>query len=653
MTSVTPEQLQEALSLANFTERRDALRKLAMPALEIIGPPEIATAFAASPLIGDAANQIAPRATRSGLRDSLTEPTLIVLAAWVTKDKGERLYDAFKRAGTGSTAARVCDAIAYPSDYGVPDTRSRTGFEFGRHRTFTDTLINDIKEAIGMTVTKTAEFDTSGMSAAHLISIHDAVMGRLVRADLPADSDDVLGQMERMASEPARIAGIRAMVTTRGAIDYAAADINGGANGSAHPNSPVGLFIAAVTARLTEDMAVEADDEPEAPPPVVAPTVDAAVKPILDAMLATAKLPGIDELLAHITKTASLEAKVAELAARPAIIAAPTSEAASGDLPTGRIVMRPAWEAMGLKSAGAKRTLAFEVPSWQWDATHPHVPAIDTDYSFRPAHLVALLWSLVADKRAWLSGHTGTGKSTLVEQVCARLNWPLIRVNFDSDITRMDLVGRDTLTTDAGGKTISRFVDGILPRAMQGPNWLLLDEIDFVRPDVSYVLQRALEGQGMLITEDGGRLVRPHPWFRISATGNTKGQGDEFGIYAGARPQSLAFINRFNAFIDVEYLPSAEERKLVAARVSALPSDMLDRLMSYVAEHRKAFTNGEVLLPLSPRNVVAAAEALVFAATTFAKPTDAIRWALDTTLLNAATTQDRAVLKGLADRTFA
>lgn len=647
MTVNTPEALREALSLANFTERRDALRKLATPAIDGIDPSDIALAFAASMLVGPGKDQINPRPSRSGLRDSLTEPTLIVLAAYCTRS--EALAEAFRRSPVVHATNEVLAAIRSPSDFGVTDARSRTGFEFGRHAAFTDTLINNIKEAIGMTATMTAPaaHDTSGMSAGQLVAIHDAVMARLTKADLPADSEDVLRQMERIASEHTRIAGIRAMVNTRGAGAYEHCDINAFCD----PTSAVGKFISAITHAVTSDMSVP---EPEAKPaPAPAPSVDAAVKPILDAMLATAKLPGIDALLANIARASDLEAKLADLSRRPTMAAAPTSEAASGDLPTGRVVMRPAWEAMGLKSPGAKKTLSFEVPSWEWDAPHPHVPAVDPDYVFRPGHLVALLWSLVSNKRAWLAGHTGTGKSTLVEQVCARLNWPMVRVNFDSDITRMDLVGRDTLTTDADGKTVSRFTDGILPRAMQGPNWLVLDEIDFVRPDVSYVLQRALEGQGMLITEDGGRLVRPHPWFRISATGNTKGQGDEYGIYAGARPQSLAFINRFQAFIDVDYLPASEEKRLVAARVPALPSDTLDRLMNYVAEHRKAFSNGEVLLPISPRNVVAAAEALVFSATTFTKPSDAIRWALDTTLLNAATSQDRAVLKGLADRTFA
>lgn len=653
MTAIDRHQLADALRIGNFTERRDALRKLAQDALDGLAPDEIVSAFIRSPLIGTRPEQINPRPTRSGLRDSLTEPTLIVLAAWITRDSGEggsafgeALYDAFYRAGVAHPAQAVLRAIENPPAQGVADTRSRTGHEFGRHKNFTDTLITQIKDIVMATTTDPTKHDTTGFSAANLLQAHDGVMARIAKADLShlLSSDDVLAALSNLVSEPHRIPGIRAMIEARGSAVYE--DIHAGAA----PESTVDRLITAITSHVTARVA---EHSAPAAPVAETPVVDLAVKPILDAMLVTAKLPSIDALLGHMTKARELEAKVAELARRPAVSAAPLVEASHGPLPSGKVVMTPAWQAMGLKSPGAKTMLAFEVPVWEWDAPHAHVPAIDPDYVFRPAHLVAFLWAVNTNKKAWLSGHTGTGKSTLVEQICARLRWPVLRVNFDSEITRMDLVGRDVLTTDETGKTVSRFVDGILPTAMSGPYYLLLDEIDFVRPDVSYVLQRALEGQGMLITEDAGRLVRPHPWFRIAATGNTKGQGDEFGIYAGARPQSLAFINRFNCFIDVDYLPSAEEKKLVAARVPDLPADMLDRLMAYTAEHRKAFANGEVLQPLSPRGLVACAEALTAFARVFPKLTDAVRLALDTTLLNAASQQDRAVLKGLADRTFA
>ena len=136
---------------------------------------------------------------------------------------------------------------------------------------------------------------------------------------------------------------------------------------------------------------------------------------------------------------------------------------------------------------------------------------------------------------------------------------PFIRVNLDSEISRFDLVGKDVLKTEFNEETketmtVSEFLEGILPRALKMPCVLCMDEIDFIRPDVAYVLQSITEGKGMRLNEDGGRWIEPHPEFNICATANTVGQGDEFGMYQGARPQSMAFIDRFPVFIKVPYM---------------------------------------------------------------------------------------------------
>jgi len=275
------------------------------------------------------------------------------------------------------------------------------------------------------------------------------------------------------------------------------------------------------------------------------------------------------------------------------------------------------------------------------------VPAIDPAYQFKAETLIPVLWALVNNKKAWLSGHTGTGKSTLIAQVCAHLNWPLIRVNFDSEISRMDLVGRDTLKKDKDGVTISEFVDGILPQALQKRCVLLCDEVDFIRPDVAYVFQRALEDEGLLISEDGGRLVEPHPDFRIVATANTQGQGDDFGIYQGARAQSMAFLDRFTVWINCDYLEEKQERALVSDLVPDVSTDLLDQIMNYTREHREAFGSLKVSQPLSPRGIIALAEGAVFREEHNDNPVLA---SATTCLLNKANKSDKNVLVGILDR---
>lgn len=275
-----------------------------------------------------------------------------------------------------------------------------------------------------------------------------------------------------------------------------------------------------------------------------------------------------------------------------------------------------------------------------------NVPKIDPNYKFRPEYLVPVLWGLVNNKNTWLSGHTGTGKSTLVAQICARLNWSMVRINFDSEISRMDLVGRDVLKKDPSGATISVFVDGILPQALQQPCVLLCDEVDFIRPDVAYVFQRALEDDGLLISEDGGRLVQSHPYSRIVATANTKGQGDDDGIYQGARAQSMAFLDRFTVWVKCEYLPPAQERELIATMVPGIESAVLDQVMQYAAEHRQAFDQLKIAQPLSPRSMVCMAQLCAF----YAQDTAPLRRAALDSILNKCNPTDRATVVGILDR---
>jgi cobaltochelatase CobS len=308
------------------------------------------------------------------------------------------------------------------------------------------------------------------------------------------------------------------------------------------------------------------------------------------------------------------------------------------EIPDGKVVTKKASEIW----PDIKLTKDFDVPFWEWEGTHPDVPQIDPEYIFRPKHLGRALYALITNQREYIQGHTGTGKTTLVEQIAAHLNWPFLRINFDSEITRMDLIGRDTLTSDDDGKIISEFVDGMLPTAMAGPYITCFDELDFVRPDVAYVMQAALEGNGLRITEDGDRLVQPHPMFRMFGTGNTVGQGDEHGMYQGARPQSIAFLDRFTVWDRIDYLTDKERESLVDRKFPALDTDDKKMILQYTTEHLEAFKQSKVIQPISPRGMLAICKATMMLGS--------VREALSMSVLDRANIEDRATLSGLVDR---
>jgi len=311
-----------------------------------------------------------------------------------------------------------------------------------------------------------------------------------------------------------------------------------------------------------------------------------------------------------------------------------------GTIPNGKIVMKNVGDVFpDLKK------VEMQVPVWEWDGVHPDVPAIDPHYIFREELLVKALYAIISNQRMYLQGHTGAGKTTLIEQIAAHLNWPFTRINFDSEITRMDLIGRDTLQD---GKSV--FVDGMLPRAMSGPYICVFDELDFCRPDVSYVMQAALEGNGLNITEDGGRVVYPHEQFRMFGTGNTVGQGDEHGMYQGARPQSLAFLDRFTIWAKVDYLSDTERQNLVKRHFPMLAEEEINVIGKYTTEHLDAFEKAKVLQPISPRGMLAIARSVMFFNSIYPKDKKNMHRALTQTIVDRATEADAAVLKGLVDR---
>ncbi|WPH19256.1 AAA family ATPase [Variovorax paradoxus] len=240
-----------------------------------------------------------------------------------------------------------------------------------------------------------------------------------------------------------------------------------------------------------------------------------------------------------------------------------------------------------------------------------HVPEVDAVYRFNPDVTLAILAGFMRDRRVMVQGLHGTGKSTHIEQVAARLNWPCVRLNLDGHISRLDLVGKDAVVLREG-KQVTEFQEGIVPWSLQRPVALVFDEYDAGRPDVMFVIQRILEQGGKFTLMDQNRVLHPHPFFRLFATANTVGLGNLNGLYHGAQRLNHAQIDRWNIVASLNYLPADEEIAIVQARVPSLADDAGRRLvasMVAVADlTRKGFAAGDLSTLMSPRTVITWAE---------------------------------------------
>ncbi len=240
-----------------------------------------------------------------------------------------------------------------------------------------------------------------------------------------------------------------------------------------------------------------------------------------------------------------------------------------------------------------------------------HVPDIDNAYRFNPDVTLALLAGFTRNRRVLVQGLHGTGKSTHVEQVAARLNWPCVRVNLDGHINRMDLVGRDAVVL-RDGKQVTEFQEGIVPWALQRPVALIFDEYDAGRPDVMFVIQRILERDGQFTLLDQSRVIRPHPYFRLFATANTVGLGNLSGLYHGAQRLNHAQIDRWNIVAALNYLSAEEEAAIVLARVADSDSPVdraqIDQMVAVANLTRNGFATGDLSTLMSPRTVITWAE---------------------------------------------
>ena len=336
---------------------------------------------------------------------------------------------------------------------------------------------------------------------------------------------------------------------------------------------------------------------------------------------------------------------------------APQPVTVDGSTLTYKVVMRKAMDLFKDAKGRTSNKLNFDVETLVWfdangnEVRHPDCPDIDPHYKFRLHHVIKYLTAKKFRQHSWSHGHTGTGKTTFIEQAEARLGFPTAVLNLDSALDRADVVGTINIVVENGAPK-SVFTEGMLPKAMVQPMTFILDELDAGRPDMLFVLQRALENKGLTLTEDGGRVVKPHPMFTFAATANSRGQGDEHGWYQGVRPMNLAFLNRFGAFIEVGYMDEDDELQFIKDAYPKLNSSMAEQFARFAQLIRGAFMNGEISQTLSPRNLHAMANYYQHF-NAFMSHDEAVTEVIETCVSDAAPADNQKHITELASRVFA
>ncbi len=287
----------------------------------------------------------------------------------------------------------------------------------------------------------------------------------------------------------------------------------------------------------------------------------------------------------------------------------------------------------------------MEVPAYS--QAEEHVPDLDPDYIFDRETTMAILAGFSRNRRVMITGYHGTGKSTHVEQVAARLNWPCVRINLDSHVSRIDLVGKDAIVLQEG-KQVTEFKDGMLPWALQNNIALCFDEYDAGRPDVMFVIQRVLEVSGRLTLLDQRRVIRPHPAFRLFATANTIGLGDTSGLYHGTQQINQGQMDRWSIVTTLNYLPHDKEVDIVLSKATHYRTpegrDIVNRMVRVADLTRNAFINGDLSTVMSPRTVITWAEnADIF---------NDVGFAFRVTFLNKCDELERALVAEFYQRSF-
>ena len=276
-----------------------------------------------------------------------------------------------------------------------------------------------------------------------------------------------------------------------------------------------------------------------------------------------------------------------------------------------------------------------------------NVPDIDSTYKFDPNTTLAILAGFACNRRVLVQGYHGTGKSTHIEQVAARLNWPCIRVNLDSHISRIDLIGKDAIVL-RDNKQITEFQDGILPWAYKNTVALVFDEYDAGRPDVMFVIQRILETEGKLTLLDQSRVIKPNNYFRLFATANTVGLGDTSGLYHGTQQINQGQMDRWNIVSTLNYLSNDEECKIILSKVKELKNkvgkDIVKSMVATADLSRAGFINGDISTVMSPRTVLTWAENYLLL--------NDLEYSFKLSFLNRCDEMERSIIEEYYQRSF-
>ena len=492
-----------------------------------------------------------------------------------------------------------------------------------------------------------------------------------IEQDPYGSAKDMLDRTDDMLNSLCDEHGLNAKqrVSARAAFDLVADDI---ANGSGeYAMDTIKSRDIDVPSEIAMKILGETEADADVPAPtktIEVPDIDTSVETAINALLTQAtkgKMGDVKKMLTDLsvaqTLAKKLEDEVSVLKSRAMTAPVMTASAdveVDGSTLTYKVVMTKASELFKNPITGKKHNeLSFELPTLVWtdkdgnEVRHPQCPDVDPNYVIRAMHLLKLCTAFLKGKNVFAHGHTGSGKTTLYEQFFARLGMPVFRVNLDSALERADLVGNITLAND-GGTTVSKFEEGVLPRVMTQPCALILDEFDAGRADLLFVIQRASEGKGLMLTEDGGRIVTPHPLFRFCATANSRGQGDEHGIYAGVRPINGALLDRFPVFIEVDYLTEKEEGTVLKKNFPEVADETRTHLVQFAQSMRKAFTTGEITVPCSPRGLQSICEMIPFFDNILPTNAKAIEMAIETAIIDRAPVDNRQRIIEIADKHF-
>ena len=667
------QRLRKALS-KSFDDMRHDLRKLANEVVET--DVSIATQGDALKEIQDNPHMLVDnysgvKFTWAWIRDRLHTDALLYLCDYSDGIRGLSANDRFEN---------IMNCIANPMR-SRENSKSRHGYDLGVPSTQSKYIASLKSELLSdKSTTKQGESmqeerrrSTLDLTLEELMAVFDTVMSHCVSKQVGICEEsfvaDVIKAFASCYEEENRLVGLQALVKsklTEGKIPDYTNEI---------PCEPeLDEFVQAILHTLGVEYSYDKQLVKEATTSVIGISkqqqqmVDQLMQSIganttIEEMFAETKQAAAhvvekDEEIAELKKKLSKAQQVKATPAFPTAIVAKTSDATPAGQKTNpddiecEIVKQSAMDIF--KSPDGKKIKAFdyEVPVLKWKKPNTDVPEIDPNYVFRGNLLADVLYCILHNQKGFLSGHTGTGKTTLIEQVCARLGYPFKRVNFDSEITRLDLVGREVLHNE-GGNTVSKFIDGIIPQAVRQACVLCLDEIDFVRPDVAYVLQRALENKGFTVLEDGDRFIEPNPLFRIFATANTRGQGDETGSYQGARHQSLAFLDRFNVFTHVPYLSEDQEGGLLIRANPTLDEELAKQLVKFAQEVREAFRNGTIYMTVSVRGLLSCASMITYFMPLFENNLNyTLSFAITKSILNRCNAQDFQNISEIAQRVF-